>query len=201
MTTAPTRHLDLGCGATPRNPYRRDELHGIDVAPRHEPGRFQVHQGNLAIDGMPFADDHFDSVSAYDFFEHVPRVLPTADGRATRFPFVELMNEVWRVLRPGGLLYALTPAYPAPEAFQDPTHVNIITERTHIYFTGEAPLARMYGFGGRFDARRVEWMVYGDALDPLAVLTLRQRWRRTRHRRQGRLSYLVWEFECRKPAR
>ena len=93
-----TRHLDLGCGARPRNPYGRDELHGIDLAPRHEPGAFEVRRANLALEPIPYPDDHFDSVSAYDFLEHVPRVLPTADGRDTRFPFVELMNEVWRVL-------------------------------------------------------------------------------------------------------
>ena len=126
-----TRHLDLGCGAVPRNPYRRDELHGIDIAPRHEPGAAEIRRANLALQPIPYPDSHFDSVSAYDFFEHVPRVLATADGQDTRFPFVQLMNEVWRVLVPGGLLYAYTPVYPHPMAFQDPTHVNILTRDSH----------------------------------------------------------------------
>ena len=30
-----------------------------------------------------------------------PIRTPTADGGGTRFPFIELMNEVWRVLRDG----------------------------------------------------------------------------------------------------
>ena len=199
MVFCPTRHLDLGCGDRPRNPYRRDRLYGIDIAPRGEPGAFEVRRGNLTLEPIPFEDSLFDSVSAYDFLEHVPRILPTADGRATRFPFIELMNEIHRVLRPGGLLHALTPAYPSVEAFQDPTHVNILTDRSHVYFTGDSPMARMYGFTGRFDLRQLRWVVFGDALDPSARMSLRQHWRRLNYRRKGQLCHLMWEFACVKP--
>lgn len=194
-----TRHLDLGCGASPRNPYRRDELFGVDIAPAERTGPHRIRQCNLALAPIPFDDRHFNSVSAFDFLEHVPRVLPTADGRSTRFPFVELMSEISRVLVSGGLFHAVTPCYPAQEAFQDPTHVNIITARTHLYFTGAAPMARMYGFTGHFEARKVAWTVFGDALDPSTPLTLRQHWRRFNYRRKGQLSHLLWEFECTKP--
>ena len=66
------------------------------------------------------------------------------------------MNEIWRVLKPGGILYASTPAYPHNEAFQDPTHVNFITEKTVEYFMGNVryqaghDIGKMYGFIGRF---------------------------------------------------
>ena len=201
MATALTRHLDLGCGEVPRNPYRRQQLFGIDIAPRGTPeGGHVVKAGNLALQPIPFEDSSFDSVSAYELFEHIPRVLPTADGSATRLPFVELMNEVSRVLRPGGLLYAITPCYPSREAFQDPTHVNIITERTHVYFTGDAPLGRMYGFTGHFHVERVEWVVFNDALMADTRLGLHQRLRRLNYRRKGQLAHLLWEFRCTKPA-
>lgn len=199
MVRSPTRHLDLGCGPVPRNPYRRDELCGVDISPRQLPG-CTVLAGNLSLEAIPFATDHFDSVSAFDFLEHVPRVLPTADGRGTRLPFIELMNEISRVLRPGGMLYAVTPCYPSREAFQDPTHVNIITDRTHLYFSGDEPLGRMYGFTGCFTARRVEWRVLRDSVDATAALSLRQRFRRFNYWRKGQLSHLLWEFECNKPA-
>ena len=199
MSNTKTRHLDLGCGPVPRNPYHRSELYGVDIAPQQGAGSCQVLQGNLAVQAIPFDTGYFDSVSAFDFLEHVPRVLPTADGQGTRFPFIELMNEISRVLRPGGLLYAMTPCYPSREAFQDPTHVNIITDRTHLYFSGAAPLGRMYGFDGQFTARRVEWVVPGDAVDASPVLTLHQRWRRFNYRRKGQLSHLLWEFVCSKP--
>jgi SAM-dependent methyltransferase len=195
MAARPTRHLDLGCGDCPRNPYCFDDLHGIDIAPRGNSHPGQVRQANLAVEPIPFGDRHFDGVSAYDFLEHVPRVLPTTDGLSTRLPFVELMNEISRVLVPGGRLHAVTPCYPAAEAFQDPTHVNIITDRTHLYFTGDAPMARMYGFIGHFRALRVEWVVFHDALEPARSPTLRQRWRRLNYRRKGHLSHLLWEFE------
>lgn len=158
----PDRHLDLGCGKRPRNPYRRSELCGTDVRAL-SPGEdfdglaFDYRTANLVLEPIPWPDDSFGSVSAFDFIEHVPRLIVAPDGRQTLFPFVRLMDEVWRVLAPGGRFYALTPAYPAPEAFQDPTHVNIITERTHEYFCGERPLGRIYGFGGHFRALRAEW--------------------------------------------
>jgi len=57
--------------------------------------------------------------------------------------------------------FSQTPAYPAVEAFQDPTHVNIITAKTFpLYFCvhhlGE-PWAAMYGFVGSFELVAQEW--------------------------------------------
>ena len=92
------------------------------------------------------------------------------------------MDEIWRVLAPGGLLYAVTPAYPHAEAFQDPTHVNIITDHTHDYFCGAKPLARMYGFGGRFEMRRLEWVAVHQAY--------------TAHRRRRRPGPGGWRTAC-----
>jgi SAM-dependent methyltransferase len=186
-----TRHLDLGCGGVPRNPYRRDELHGVDLVVAEPSERFK--SANLSLHPIPFADNHFHSVSAYDFLEHVPRVLPTRDGLATRAPFVELMDEIWRVLVPGGLLYAVTPAYPHVSVFQDPTHVNVLTDGSHIYFTQPKLLGRIYGFRGTFIERRVEWVVpKGDYESAQRSLIQRVRRRLTRHT----FSHLIWEFEA-----
>jgi SAM-dependent methyltransferase len=189
-----TRHLDLGCGPVPRNPYQQDELFGVDIAPTENSSQIIIRQANLTLQAIPFPDHYFDSLSAFDFLEHVPRVLPTPDGLSTRFPFIELMNEIHRVLRPGGILYALTPCYPAYEAFQDPTHVNIMTEKTHLYFTGEKPLGRMYGFSGQFEARKVEWVVHKDALTPLIPLNLSQQFRRMNYKLKNKFTHIAWEF-------
>ena len=194
--TALSRHLDLGCGANPRNPYRRDELFGVDIAVQRGDSGAAIRRCNAALEPLPFADDDFDSLSAFDFIEHVPRLLPTAGNLATRFPFVELMNECWRVLKPGGLFYAVTPCYPAPEAFQDPTHVNIITDKTHLYFCGAQPLGRMYGFRGGFDAVRIERVVFRDAVIAGARLSLHQRIRRLNYRLKGQLAHLCWELRA-----
>jgi len=90
---ADNRHLDLGCGRFPRNPYGRAELCGVDIRPLSGID-FDYRIANLALDPIPYADDSFGSVSAYDFIEHVPRLLATADGRNTFFPFVRLMDEI-----------------------------------------------------------------------------------------------------------
>jgi SAM-dependent methyltransferase len=156
--SVPDVHLDLGCGKRPRNPYQRTRVCGVDIRALSSSNDFEFRAANLSIDPIPYPDDAFGSVSAFDFIEHVPRILGSADGRSTAFPFIRLMNEAWRVLAHGGRLYAVTPTYPHAEAFQDPTHVNIITERTHEYFCGDNPLGRMYGFEGHFIVRRAEWV-------------------------------------------
>ena len=195
-----TRHLDLGCGPCPRNPYHHDETHAVDLTlpPGMDSTRFA--QANLSLEPIPHPDSSFDSISAFDFLEHVPRILPTHDGRGTRFPFVELMNQIHRVLKPAGRFYALTPAFPSPEAFQDPTHVNIITDGTWLYFCGESPQARMYGFTGSFEMRRNERALYPEAFEPTVAVGWRRRHRRARLLKTGRLSHLMWEFVCIKAA-
>jgi SAM-dependent methyltransferase len=210
----PDRHLDLGCGEIPRNPYSRSHVCGVDVRPLAAQGAFEYKVANLFLDPIPYDDNSFGSVSAYDFIEHVPRILPTADGGSTTFPFIRLMNEIWRVLAPGGRFYALTPAYPNAEAFTDPTHVNIVTEQTHTYFCGDPPLGRMYGFNGSFRALDLRRVYRSDAYSAIAgsaennshakrfsrKLRSLSRWLRGK---QASLkpAYLLWELEAIKPAR
>jgi SAM-dependent methyltransferase len=212
------RHLDLGCGKFPRNPYGRRELSGIDIRALQGAAGFDYRVANLGLQPIPHGDSSFGSVSAYDFIEHVPRILATADGRGTRFPFVELMQEIWRVLAPGGRFYALTPGYPYAAAFADPTHVNVITDSTHAYFCGPSPMARMYGFQGRFEALRVQWTHPGDAYSAIpgspenrAPRTGLKRaasgWRALSRRLRGKAAeeldgtvYLLWELEAVKDA-
>jgi SAM-dependent methyltransferase len=160
----PDIHLDIGCGKVPRNPYSRKKLCGVDIRDSDSTDTFDFRSANLSLEPIPYSSDTFGSVSAFDFIEHVPRILVTADGRQTFFPFIRLMDEIWRVLAHGGRLYALTPAFPRLQAFVDPTHVNFITEGTHEYFCGENPFARMYGFNGRFNIVRAHWVHHHDAV-------------------------------------
>lgn len=191
------RHLDLGCGTIPRNPYGRSALFGVDIRRLEATAsaEFEFAAANLSFEPIPFADAQFASVSAFDFIEHIPRVLNGAALNTTVFPFIRLMNEVWRVLAPGGLFYALTPCYPGLEAFSDPTHVNVITERTHSYFCGAEPLGRMYGFDGRFTVCRAQWVIPEHSL-VVAPRSWRQEWDRKRRERAGKLVYFLWELEA-----
>ena len=193
-----TKHLDIGCGSKPRNPFRRDSLFGVDIRAL-EVQAATVLAANLVLDPIPFPTSHFDSVSAYDFLEHVPRIFPDAQT-GTRFPFVELMNEIWRVLVPGGRFYACTPVYPHPTAFQDPTHVNILTRDSHIYFCRPKLLARMYGFAGDFAAVRVLPVKGGEfEYEPVAPPNFTRRYRLRRRERRQENTHIVWEFEAKKP--
>lgn len=142
------KSLDLGCGNNPKNPFNAEELYGIDIANSKNTKYFKT--VDLNINPIPFPDNHFDYVTAFDFIEHIPRII-YVDGKI-RNCFVEVMNEIWRVLKPGGTFLACTPYIDHPEAaFSDPTHVNFITKKTVDYFTKDADsLGRLYGFNGNF---------------------------------------------------
>lgn len=189
-----SRHLDLGCGGKPRNPYGCSELFGIDQSDWYSSGEIRACQ--LGLEPFPFPSDYFDSVSAYDLLEHIPRQSIDYANNKTRFPFLEVMQEVWRVLKPNGKFFALTPAFPAKQAFQDPTHVNFITDETHSYFCGVEPHAARYGFSGRFESISIRSVlpeeIYGDT-------SLRFRWRRFRMKHfKGGLTHLTWELAAKK---
>ena len=153
MKTMVTKSLDLGCGLNIRNPFNLDEVYGIDIRERNEPN---IRTCDLAIEEIPFPDDYFDAISAFDFIEHVPRIIYAPNRR---FPFIELMSEIYRTLKMGGMFLSITPAFPQEAAWRDPTHVNIITEDTYKYFCGgdHDQLARSYGFTGMFNLKTQNW--------------------------------------------
>lgn len=147
------KHLDVGCGSKPRNPFDCEELFGVDIIDQQTTD-FEYTKCNIVLENLPFDDSSFDSLSAYDFLEHIPRF--SIINNQTQFPFINFMNEAFRVLKHGGVFYALTPVYPRVECFVDPTHVNFITKKTHRYFTLPYSYANMYGFKGRFEITRVK---------------------------------------------
>lgn len=190
----PDRHLDLGCGTLPRNPYGRSSLYGIDLRSLPASAGITLAVADLCTEPVPFPDNFFGSISAFDYLEHMPRVLLNPSGSQVVFPFINLMSEIHRVLSPGGRFYALTPCYPSPAAFQDPTHVNIITPETHAYFCGDIPTASIYGFSGRFKLVRAEWAVHEDSRSA-QPLTWVQKARRLKKSIKGQLSHFLWELE------
>src|SRR5207253_1513619 len=125
---------------------------GVDI--KGNPQK-NIKTADLSIERIPFETGALDFVTAHDFLEHIPRIIYAP---AHRNPFIELMNEVYRVLRMGGIFLSVTPAFPHAAAFQDPTHVNIITEGTFpLYFDDVNGWAAMYGYIGALKIVSQEW--------------------------------------------
>ncbi len=195
-----SKHLDIGCGGNPRNPYFCDELFGLDQS--NIIANPQIRTCQIGLESFPFPSDYFDSVSAYDFLEHIPRQAIDYSSKKIHFPFVELMQEVWRVLKPDGKFFALTPVYPSNEAFQDPTHVNIITADTHTYFCGPAGAqlyCSHYGFTGRFEALSVRHVLPEEIIENKKIsLKLRFRKFKRIYLKNKYPSHLLWELIAKK---
>jgi ubiquinone/menaquinone biosynthesis C-methylase UbiE len=94
--------LDVGCGTGGMLPYlqRFDRAVGLDPAQEAaEACRTRaVPFVNGSATALPFADETFGTVTALDVIEHVPDHLG-------------VLNEIYRVLRPGGLVLITVPAY------------------------------------------------------------------------------------------
>jgi SAM-dependent methyltransferase len=151
-----TRHLDLGSGKNPADPCSADELFGIDICDFSNFDNSNIIVADLNISRIPFPDNYFDSISAFDFLEHILPVAIVYDKNENKnktiFPFINLMNEIYRVLRKDGLFISSTPCLPNYDSvFSDPTHVNYFTSPKIQYFTNPNLYAKDYGFYGIFD--------------------------------------------------
>jgi len=108
--------LNLGCSFRHLPGY-------VNIDIREDVGADMVHDIET---GIPYKTDTVDEVRAYDFLEHV---------RPERTLFV--MREIWRVLRPGGILDHLTPSTDGRGAFQDPTHRSFWNINSWLYYTDD----------------------------------------------------------------
>jgi SAM-dependent methyltransferase len=159
-TSPETIHVDLGCGTNPRNPFLAQKTIAADFFDTRA-AKLKHKSEFVKVDicmPLPFTDSSIDSVSTFDVLEHIPRVQSNSLG-IFEYPFISLMSEIYRVLKPGGIFIALTPAFPSHAAFEHPTHVNYISEGTLNYFLaqGSESLNKGYGYVGKFNLIVQQW--------------------------------------------
>lgn len=114
--------LLLGCGSSRVKKLSRpghsdwDGLVTLDFADTHKPD--VVH--NIASLPLPFGDDTFDEIHAYEVMEHVGQ---QGDWRF----FFDQWSDIWRILKPGGYFFGTSPHWSSAWAWGDPGHTRIIS--------------------------------------------------------------------------
>jgi len=107
------RILDVGCGR-----LKYSGAIGVDRNPSTDADVLC----DLDRPPYPFRDSSFDEVRALHVVEHVEDVI-------------KFLEEMHRILKPGGRLYLLTPHYTDVGSFRDPTHRRHLNSYSFIYFT------------------------------------------------------------------
>jgi len=126
--------LNLGCGYAPMEGYIN-----IDNRAEVEP--------DLVCDilgGLPYPDNSVDEIRAFDFLEHIPI------GKT-----IQVITEIWRVLKPGGRFESFTPSTDGRGAFQDPTHISFWNRNSWLYYS-DASYRELYGTEANFEIVTME---------------------------------------------
>lgn len=116
------KSLDLGCGNR-----KRAGMVGVDINPNSAAD--VIHDLNLFP--YPFDDSTFDEILADNTLEHlenVPRV----------------MEEIYRIAKPGAIIKITVPYFRARWAFVDPTHRHFFTIDSFGYFDPDHPFYDRY---------------------------------------------------------
>lgn len=117
------KRLDLACGNNLQKGFT-----GVDIVAKPQS------QADIVWDLMKFPwefakDNSIDEIFASHYLEHIPH------GNGYNDPLFQFMDEIYRILKPGGLARFVCPYYTSVRAFQDPTHLRFISEPMFSYFT------------------------------------------------------------------
>jgi len=105
----------------------------LDINPDHKPD--VIH--DLRDVPLPFPDERFDSIHAYEVLEHV------GSQGDYRFFFPQFAD-FWRILKPNGLLCGSSPPATSPWAWGDPSHTRVIS-RESFTFLDQSEYAKQVG--------------------------------------------------------
>jgi len=76
---------------------------------------------DFSFKNFPFKDNSFSNIIALNILEHLPDT-------------VKVMEEIWRISKPGAEVFIKVPHYKSSNAFKDPTHKSYFTEDSFEYF-------------------------------------------------------------------
>jgi SAM-dependent methyltransferase len=124
------RSLLIGCGAsrsrkiTLPSPYPQgwDKLVTLDMTREVKPDVVC----NLEQVELPFKDNSFDEIHAYEVLEHIGR---QGDWKF----FLQEFDEFSRVLRNKGLMFITTPRFDSPWLWGDPGHTRFIGPDSFVF--------------------------------------------------------------------
>jgi SAM-dependent methyltransferase len=103
--------LDVACGSN-----KMPGFFGVDIA-----GKDVDVTWDLEKFPWPFPDNSVDEIVCNHYIEH------TKD-------LIAFMNELYRIMVPGGSALIRAPYYNSMRAWQDPTHTRAISEATFLYY-------------------------------------------------------------------
>ena len=148
--------LNLGCSDRFRTGYLNvDKFRPYGVVDSHE-----FRQVDLA-EPWPWDSSSITEIVADDIIEHLPNKIFT-------------MNEIHRVLVPGGTAHIFVPTTDGRGAWQDPTHVSYWNRGSFLYFTkGVAEYERFhetYGITGCFRVVEESMSEYPGSVSKLTIV-------------------------------
>ena len=119
------------------------ELVTLDISPDHKPHVVW----DLNVRPLPFDDDTFDECHAYEVVEHLGQ---QGDYRS----FFAEWSEWWRILKPGGLFFGMSPHWSSKWCWMDPGHTRAYGPEL-LVFLSQAEYANQVGLTPMSDYRFV----------------------------------------------
>ena len=110
--------LDIGCGNELPKDTETEKWCGIDLSSNDD--RCIIRDLGR---GIPFNDNTFDKVRCHNVLEHIKQE-----------DYIFVWNEVYRVLKPGGIFEIEVPRWDKVSSVQDPTHVRFFVPESFQYF-------------------------------------------------------------------
>lgn len=103
---------------------RWEDLITLDINPHHKPEVLW----DLTRLPLPFDDNQFDEIHAYEVLEH------TGTQGDYRFFFAQF-SEFWRILKPDGRLFGTCPYWRSVWAWGDPSHTRVIQKEQFVFLS------------------------------------------------------------------